>query len=132
MKNLIILTIALMGFNLHAQKAKSFPPEAFYNCWSASYEEDQANSMTKNFRSCDYDKFPPSRFRQQLTFNKDGSCKVLNLGATDAHFFSEHKWTYNKKKKTVSILGNDGKEFMKFKINSVVKDRLNVTHFEVK
>lgn len=132
MKKLIAIVLAFMGFTLSAQKSKTGIPEAFYNCWSASYEEDDANTMTKNFRNCDYDKFPPSRFRQQITFNRDGTCKVLNLGATDAHFFTENKWTYDKRKKLVSILDDKGKPFMRFKINAVEKGRLKITHIEVK
>lgn len=133
MKKLITFTLIFVASFMNAQKSTvSSAPADLFNCWSASYEEDEASSMTKNFRLCDYDKFPPSRFRQQLQFSKDGMVKILNVGATDAHFFSDHKWTYDKKKKLVTILDKDGKAFMRFKINSVAKDKLKVTHIEIK
>jgi hypothetical protein len=133
MKKLITLLLLFIASFMNAQRSTvSSAPADLFQCWSASYEEDEANSMTKSFRLCDYDKFPPSRFRQQLQFGKDGMVKILNVGATDAHFYSDHKFTYNKKKKLVTVLDDKGKAFMRFKLNSVAKDKLKLTHIEIK
>jgi len=132
MKKMIILAFMFLVGIASAQDTKtSTVPEAFYNCWLASYEEDEANSVKKNYRQCDYGLFPPSRFRQQLTFRKDGTCRVLNLGVTDAHFFTENKWTFNENTKLVVIYDDKGKPFMQFKINYVDKNHLVITHFEI-
>lgn len=129
MKKIILigsLLLSLVGF---AQKKSALPPEAFFACWSASYEENQETDKEKLFRPCDYN-FPPSRFRQTMVFDKKGTCQVLQIGETDAHYFADCRWTYDKKKKLVNIADDKGKIKMKIKIVSVDKEKLKIVFIE--
>jgi hypothetical protein len=107
MKNLIIITLTCLSLGVFAQKKKNLS-ETFYTCWAASYEEDDQKTNIKVYRQCDYKDFKPSFYRQRFIFKKDGTCQVLMLGETDAHYFLDCKWTYNKKKGLVTI--TDGKK----------------------
>jgi len=123
MKNIVIICILFLSLSSFAQINKA--PEALINCWSASYEEDKEKSDVKTYRICDY-KFPPARFRPTVKFNKDGTCQVLHLGATDMHTYVDCTWTYDKKKKRVTVVDKDKKPEMKFKIKKVEKDVLKI------
>ncbi len=118
--------ISLFGF---AQKKSALPPENLFACWSASYEENIETAKEKLYRPCDYN-FPPSRFRQSIVFDKRGTCQVLHVGETDAHYYVDCKWTYDKKKKIVSIADDKGKVKMKIKIVSVDKEKLKIIFIE--
>lgn len=125
MKNLLTAFILFLSFNFFAQKNSAKVPEALYNCWSASYEEDNEKTAVKTFRNCDY-KFPPKMFRPTVKINKDGTAQVLHVGPTDMHEFVECTWTYDKRKKRVTVLDKSKKVEMKFKIKRVEKDILKI------
>ena len=123
MKYFLLISTLLISLSSLA-KGKDLP-EAFYNCWSASYEEDSETSKVKTFRLCDY-KFPPKMFRPTIKINKGGTCQVLHVGPTDQHFYVDCTWTYDKKKKRVTIVDKDKKVEMKFIVRSVDKDLMKI------
>ena len=125
MKKIIILFNLLLALGMQAQKKSSGIPVDLYKCWSASYEENKETSKEKIYRNCEY-AFPPSRFRQSIIFEKDGTCKVLHVGEADAHYYVDCKYVYNKKKRTINISDEKGKVKMKFKVISVNKEILKV------
>ncbi|MCW3078475.1 MAG: hypothetical protein JWO32_3084 [Bacteroidetes bacterium] len=122
MKKLLLLSTLLIVLTSLGQK-KSSLPDIFYSCWSASYEENKEGSQEKLYRPCDH-QFPMSRFRQSIVFDKNGTCKVLHVGETDAHYYVDCKWTYDKKKKILDINDDKGKVKMKMKLVSVDKQTL--------
>lgn len=113
--------MALTGFS----QKKSALPDLMFKCWSASYEENKETSKEKLYRPCDHS-FPMSRFRQSIVFDKNGTCKVLHVGETDAHYYVDCKWTYDKKKKIMNINDDKDKVKMKMKIVSVDKETLKI------
>jgi hypothetical protein len=102
MKYLIIAIVTFLSFGAFAQKKKNLP-ETFYKCWAAAYEEDDQKANTKVYRNCEYKDFKPSFYRQRFIFKKDGTCQVLMIGETDAHYYLDCKWSYTKKKGLVTI-----------------------------
>ena len=50
------------------------------------------------FRPKTFQKFPPSRFRMQYVFVKDGSLKWLDLVSNDAHQLKDGKWKFSAEK----------------------------------
>lgn len=125
MKKLIFISTIFMALTAFGQKKTSGPPAALFACWAASYEENKENNQEKLYRPCDYN-FPPSRFRQNIIFEKNGTCKVLAVGETDIHYFVDCKWVYDKKKKLVNVYDDKGKVKMKLKIISADKELLKV------
>jgi hypothetical protein len=128
MKKLLLIFGLLTSLVTVGQKKGSLPNE-FYTCWAASYEENKEESSEKIYRPC-LNEFKPSRFRQNISFDKNGTCKVLMVGEADAHYHVNCKWTYDKKKKTVSIGDEKNKVKMKFKIVQVNKDILKIIFVE--
>ena len=129
-KNSIVFCLLLIAVNNSAQISKSIMPDAFYNCWLASYEEDEPNTNIKIYRPCDYKEFKPSMFRQSITYEKNGVCKYLQLSPNDAHYFVEGKWIYNKKKKVVTIKDDKNKDVFKFKIKKLEKTLMKAEFIE--
>lgn len=129
MKKIILLSSFLISLCSFSQKRSASPPESLFACWSASYEENIETAKEKIYRPCDYN-FPPSRFRQSIVFDKKGTCQVLHVGETDAHYYVDCKWTYNKRKKIMNIADDKGKVKMKMKIVSVDKKKLKIIFIE--
>ena len=116
MKN--IIAVILLFFSVKGIAQTKGAPLSLINCWSASYEEDKENSKENMYRSCDY-KFPPKIYRPTVKFNTDGTCQVLRLGPTDTQDFVNCKWTYNKRKKLVTVINSENKTEMKFCIKHI-------------
>lgn len=124
MKKLILLLSFILPLGISAQKKdKNAPPAELFQCWSGSIEEDDIKSNKRTYRLCDY-KFPPSMWRPTVKFENNGTCQVLHLGATDLHYYVDCTWTYDKKKKRITVVDKDKKLEMKFKIISVNKEVL--------
>ncbi|MCE3228507.1 MAG: hypothetical protein K0S32_3058 [Bacteroidetes bacterium] len=125
MKNLILILLTCLSISVFAQKKKNLP-ETFYTCWAAAYEEDDQKANTKVYRQCDFKNFKPSFYRQRFVFKKDGTCQVLMIGETDAHYFLDCKWTYNKKKGLVAITETTKKLEIVFQVLSSDAEVLKV------
>ena len=131
-KNIIITCLVFITVNYAAQTAKAIMPDAFFNCWRASYEEDDEKTNIKNYRPCDYKEFRAAMYRQSITFDKNGQCDYLQLAPNDAHFFVKGKWSYNKKRKMVTVKDDKDKVVYKFKVNGIEKSLTKIEYLEVK
>lgn len=131
-KNLLFSCLLFTAVTISAKTNKSALPEVFYKCWMASYEDDDQKTMVRHYRSCDYKEFKPTRYRQSITFEKNGVCKYLQLSPTDAHFIVEGKWSYNHKTKLISVSDDKGAPVFKFRIKSVDKSVMTVEFDEKK
>ena len=60
--------------------------------WVHSREEEPPGETVQIFRPSASRKFPPSRFRMQFIFTKDGTCKWMFLSPEDAHRFKDGQW----------------------------------------
>ncbi|MBA3662959.1 MAG: hypothetical protein H0W61_01955 [Bacteroidetes bacterium] len=125
MKKIITLLSLFISFIGYSQKKSAPLPDGMIKCWAASYEENKENSQEKLYRTCDH-AFPPSRFRQSIEFSKNGTCKVLQVGETDAHYIVDCKYTYDKKKKVLDISDVNGKVKMKIKVISITSETLKI------
>ena len=89
----------------------------FTTHWINSFEEEITNDPTKIFRPSDYMEFQPSRYREQLIFNQDGSCRYLVLSPLDRHYFKTGIWKFLiKKENIIQISDSSGVTYKKFQI----------------
>ena len=72
------------------------------NCWKHSYEEDPSDGVDL-YRPCDSMEFPPSRFRETMTFRENGECEFLVLSPNDAHYFQNGRWEFVNETQTIVI-----------------------------
>ena len=59
--------------------------------WIHAREEEQGNGV-QIYQPSTLKKFPPSRFRMQYIFAKEGMCKWMFLSPVDAHQLKDGKW----------------------------------------
>ena len=120
----IVIIFLAFAQTLFSQ-GKAVMPDAFYQCWAASYEEDNdAVTVSKTYRPCNYKEFKPGMYRHRVEFFRDGKCKWLRMAANDAHYFVDAKWIYRKGIITVK----DDKELVvfKFRIKNLKQNRMNI------
>jgi hypothetical protein len=123
-RKITLLVCLFFSISSIAQTKESLPPEVFFKCWKASYEENKEKTKLEVYRPCTYEKFGPRMFRLEIEFFKTGACKFLQVGATDMHYYVEGKWIYDSNKKIISVLDEIGKPTFKFAIKKVSKEVL--------
>lgn len=126
MKNIIIAITLLVSINCAATIKKTTLPKEFFTCWKSAHEEKDEKAKTQIFRPCT-NEFRPSMFRLSIEFFADGKCKYLHAGATDAHYFVDGTWTYNKRKKIVTVFDDKKKIEYRFKVIEVKGDMLKIS-----
>jgi len=126
-KQIIITAILLITVNTNIAVAKKAPlPKEFFTCWKSAHEEKDEKAKTQVFRPCT-NEFRPSMFRLSIEFFADGKCKYLHAGATDAHYFVDGKWSYNKRKKIITVFDDKKKIEYRFKVIEVKGDILKIS-----
>lgn len=123
-KKIILFVCVFLYISANAQKKESLPPEGFFKCWKASYEENNEKTKFEVYRPCTYEKFGPRMFRLEIEFFKTGTCKFLQVGATDLHYYVEGKWSYNNKTKVVTIIDDKDVMTYKFKLKKLTKEMM--------
>ncbi len=123
-KKIILFVCMFLYISANAQKKESLPPEGFFKCWKASYEENNEKTKFEVYRPCTYEKFGPRMFRLEIEFFKTGTCKFLQVGATDLHYYVEGKWSYNNKTKVVTIIDDKDVMTYKFKLKKLTKEMM--------
>jgi|GEM_PF-1967970 len=121
-KQIFTLSLLIIALLSKAQTKEQLPPDAFFSCWKASYEENIEKTKTEVYRPCTYSKFRPSMFRLEIEFFKTGKCKYLKVGAADNHYYIEGKWSYNNKTKVVTVLDDKDVLTYKFKLKKINKE----------
>jgi hypothetical protein len=121
-KKITLFVCMYLFINSNAKTKESVPPENFFKCWKASYEENNEKTKTDIYRPCSYEKFKPRMFRLEVEFFKAGKCKYLQVGAADLHYYVEGKWTYNKKTKTITVSDDKDVITYKFKLKKINKE----------
>lgn len=102
----LILTPAFAEESKKAQDSPSsssetvvgIDPKLLCQQWLRSNEEERPGDEMQVFRPKTFQKFPPSRFRMQYVFVKDGSLKWLDLVSNDAHQLKDGKWKFSAEK----------------------------------
>ena len=126
--------LLVMLFSLIACKGESdFVPSKInsaylYNSWTNSFEEQKnANEMIQIFRPNNYTEFPASRYREIITFRKDGSCTFFILDPADAHHFENGQWKFlDRENNIIGILKSSDKVYKKFQILELKSDLLKI------
>jgi len=104
--------------------AKAVNIEHLYQHWIHAREEDAGPAQT--YRPHDSKQFPPSRFRMQYSFHKNGDCEWFFLDPADAHRFKPGKWRIDPKSPAVlHITGPDAPQ--SYKIVELTKGVLRLT-----
>jgi len=123
-RKISLLVCLFFSISYIAQTKESLPPEGFFKCWKASYEENNEKTKVEVYRPCSYEKFGPRMFRLEIEFFKTGTCKFLQVGATDMHYYVEGKWSYNNKTKVVTIIDDKDVMTYKFKLKKLTKEMM--------
>ena len=123
-RKISLLVCLFFSISYIAQTKESLPPEGFFKCWKASYEENNEKTKVEVYRPCTYEKFGPRMFRLEIEFFKTGTCKFLQVGATDMHYYVEGKWSYNNKTKVVTIIDDKDVMTYKFKLKKLNKEMM--------
>lgn len=77
---LVIVTLTTFG-NVNVKADEN----SFYQHWVHSGEEQNGQATPNIFRSKGSVQFPPSRFRMEYVFNRNGECQYKFKSPTDAH-----------------------------------------------
>lgn len=129
MKHAIFLLIALpvMQIHLHTCNTNSMLtlPETFFQCWTHSFEEQEdPNGTSLLFRPCEFTTFPAARFRRTLDFDKDGTCRFLQLAPTDAHTSEAGSWSYQEQNQLIQIFDANESLILQYKLVEVAENQL--------
>ena len=92
MKTLCFLVLTFLA-SAYAEDVKPSKLNTDLLCqhWVNAREEEQGDGV-QVYRPSNFQKFPPSRFRMQFIFTKDGTCKWMFLSPEDAHRFKDGQW----------------------------------------
>lgn len=94
--------------------------------WVSSREEERQTDKDQLYRPKDFKTFPPSRFRMQYIFHKNGDCEWYFLAPDDGHYFKSGKWRIDPHDKSVlQIIKGDRTEL--YRITALTKNLLRMT-----
>ena len=123
-RKITLLVCLFFSISSISQTKESSPPEGFFKCWKASYEENKEKTKLEVYRPCTYEKFGPRMFRLEIEFFKTGTCKFLQVGATDMHYYVEGKWSYNNTTKVITIIDDKDVMTYEFKLKKLNKEMM--------
>lgn len=93
--------------------------------WIHSREEQQTD-QEQIYRPTGFKEFPPSRFRMEYIFNKNGDCEWYYLSPDDGHKFKSGKWKVDPNNKNIIQIIKDGVT-ESYQIQELTKDKLQMT-----
>ncbi len=98
-----------------------------FQSWTHSREEEE-NLYDKEqiFRPSNYRVFAPSRFRMIYEFSKNGNCSWFVLHPANRHYMEDGKFTFDPKRKEITIFNKSSEIIEKFKILNLGKDKLTI------
>jgi hypothetical protein len=97
--------------------------------WVNSFEEQRQYDTAQIYRPESFKEFPPSRFRMQYIFQKDGDCEWYYLSPDDNHQFKPGKWRFNPKDENILEIVKDGST-ESYKIIELSKSVLRIAEFK--
>jgi hypothetical protein len=93
--------------------------------WVHSREEERSADKDQIFRPAAFKKFPPSWFRMEYKFARNGDCEWLFLAPNDAHRLKSGKWILDPKDKTIIRITKEGTT-SSYRITALRKDILRL------
>jgi hypothetical protein len=99
--------------------------EYLYQHWLHSREEQQQTDTDELYRPKDFKKFPPSRFRMEYIFYRNGDCEWYYLAPNDAHHFKSGKWRTDPNDKSILQI-IIGETTVSFRVTELRKDKLRL------
>lgn len=93
--------------------------------WVHSYEERPEGSDVQIYRPEGFKEFPPSRFRMQYIFYRDGDCKWYYLSPVDAHYFRDGTWRFDVEEEDVIHI-KKGERTVTYEIVELTEDLLRM------
>jgi hypothetical protein len=92
MKTALLVSIAVLWMPAASCAKPTIDAGNLCRHWFQSCEEQGATDLEQIFRPAGFKTFPPSRFRMQYKFGRDGACEWLFLSPDDAHRFESGTW----------------------------------------
>ena len=115
------ISLCLLG----CEEKPLYPENAhLYQVWTHAFEEQEANTTSLIFRPSDSQTFAPSRYRETMAFNADGTCEFLVLHPADAHYTEQGTFTYDAETRELVISTPDDQVYSRFTLLEVDRDRL--------
>ncbi|HMQ48251.1 MAG TPA: hypothetical protein PKA00_14900 [Saprospiraceae bacterium] len=122
----LLLPLLATGFMASCETGKNTLVTAdslLINCWTHSYEEE-SGGVEKIYRPCDYQEFPPSRYRNTYIFKENNVCEYLTLAPNDAHTTSNGTWAYSKTDNKLIIKQENGVVLAELGVLELAADKL--------
>ena len=95
-----------------------------YQHWVHSREEDRSDAG-ETYRPKSSKQFPPSRFRMQYIFHKDGTCEWLFLSPSDGHEFRPGRWKLEKRDGHILTIDKGG-DIERYRVLELTHDVLRL------
>lgn len=111
------------GESVPASTLKDDRLEKLARHWIHSSEE-QNDDKVQIFRPERFKEFPPSRFRMEYVFRKNGDCEWYYLSPDDAHRFKTGKWKLDPENEDLEITKAEKTE--RYRILELTKDKLKL------
>ena len=97
----------------------------FTQHWVRSYEEEPTATRVQIYRPEQFKAFPPSRFRMQYIFERDGTCQWFYLAPTDGHHFRDGRWRVASQEKDVIHI-EQGEQTNVYRVLELTQDVLRI------
>jgi len=131
MKNLALVSaltiLPLLACSLieDASTASTLDLDNLAQHWVHSYEEEADASGVLLYRPVSFKTFPPSHFRKQYIFERDGTCQWFYLAPDDGHHFRPGSWRVDEQEQDV-ILIEEGETTNRFRVVELTRDVLRM------
>jgi hypothetical protein len=125
---LLVLVLALPACSLvhdPNNASEGIRTEYLRQHWLHSYEEDQESDRVQIYRPIDFKEFPPSRFRMQYVFRRNGDCEWFYLAPDDGHHFRAGIWRLDPQDETVLHV-EQGEQTASYRIIKLKKNLLRI------
>ena len=124
-----LVVLVAVGVSSVSCAKSAVDPEALCRHWIASYEEKGSTDRERIFRPAGSKTFPPSRFRMEYKFGRDGGLEWLFLSPDDAHRFKSGTWTVDPKDGAVLRITTEGAT-ERYRVTALTEDQLRWVRVE--
>ena len=124
----LVVLVALGVFSVSCARS-AIDPELLCRHWVQSYEEQRSDDRERIFRPAGFKTFPPSRFRMDYKFGRDGGLEWLFLSPDDAHRFKAGTWAVDPKDGAVLRITTD-EATESYRVTALTADQLRWVRVE--
>ena len=124
-----LVVLVALGVSSVSCARPTIDPDALCRHWVHSFEEQRPTDREHIFRPAGFKTFPPSRFRMEYAFARNGGCEWLFLSPDDDHRFKSGTWTVDPQDGAILRITTDGAT-RAFRVTALTGDLLRLTPIE--